>query len=250
MSSAARDILDHLAAVERLRAERSANLALADRVTRLKSYQAQRFARTYTDMLQNPRYQAAARFFLDELYGPQEFGARDAQFARVVPALVRLFPEDIVRTVASLAALHALSESLDKDMALQMGDAAMDRATYVRLWQNTGRATARQEQIELTVGIGRDLDRYTRSRMLRGTLHMMRRPARAAGLSELQRFLEAGFDTFGAMQGADGFLNTVRERELALSAALFHPEAQQYAKADGHSSADDTPALVPLGQLP
>ena len=46
---------------------------------------------------------------LDELYGPQDFSDRDAQFARVVPALVRLFPQELVETVAVLARLHALS---------------------------------------------------------------------------------------------------------------------------------------------
>jgi hypothetical protein len=39
----------------------------------------------------------------------------------------------------------------------------------------------------------------------------------------LQRFLEAGFDTFKAMRGADEFLTTVGSRERALMAALFEP---------------------------
>ena len=39
-----------------------------------------------------------------------------------------------------------------------------------------------------------------------------------AGLPELQAFLEAGFDTFGAMHGAKDFLDTVVGRERALAA--------------------------------
>jgi len=50
-----------------------------------------------------PRYGPAAHFFLEELYGPRDFADRDTQFARVVPALVRLFPREIVATVAILA---------------------------------------------------------------------------------------------------------------------------------------------------
>ena len=67
----------------------------------LKAYQQQRFSRTYADLLASSRYAAASRFFLDELYGPQDFSDRDAQFARVVPALVRLFPQELVETVAA-----------------------------------------------------------------------------------------------------------------------------------------------------
>lgn len=67
-------------------------------------------------MLESKRYGAASRFFLDELYGPIDFTQRDHQFARVVPALVKLFPWQIVDTVGALAALHALSEALDTQM--------------------------------------------------------------------------------------------------------------------------------------
>ena len=49
----------------------------------------------------------------------------------------------------------------------------------------------------------------------------MRGPARAAGLADLQRSLETGFDTFKAMKGADEFIAFIAERERALAAALF-----------------------------
>ena len=49
----------------------------------------------------------------------------------------------------------------------------------------------------------------------------MRRPARVAGLSALQTFLEHGFAGFAAMHGADEFLATIDSRETALMAAIF-----------------------------
>src|SRR6058998_1604614 len=87
------------------------------RVRLLKAYQQRRFARTYADLLATARYGAASRFFLEELYGPTDFDERDAQFVRVVPALVRLFSHEIIATVSTLAQLHALSETLDSTMA-------------------------------------------------------------------------------------------------------------------------------------
>lgn len=58
-------------------------------------------------------------------------------------------------------------------------------------------------------------------------LRMMHGPAQAAGLPDLQHFLETGFDTFAAMgkgkDGAAGFLKLIDARESALIAALFDP---------------------------
>lgn len=245
MSSVAGDrILEHLGTVAALRAGRAADAGLAGRVRALKAYQARRFERTYADLLASPRYGGAARFFLDELYGPQEFAARDAQFGRIVPALVRLFPAELVGTVATLGELHALTESLDDTAARHLPAQPPDAAGYAQAWQATGRADAREQQITLTLAIGAAMDRYTRNRLLRTTLRMMRSPAQAAGLSDLQRFLEAGFDAFGNMKGAADFLRWVGERERALAAALFAPGAVSAATAPAGQRGG------PLDQLP
>jgi hypothetical protein len=245
MTSADGDrILEHLGTVAALRAQRNADPALAERVRALKAYQARRFECSYADLLAHPRYQGATRFFLHELYGPQEFSARDVQFSRIVPALVRLFPAELVATVATLAALHALSESLDDSTAGQLPRLPVDAPAYAQAWQAAGRAPAREQQITLTLSIGAAMDRYTRNRLLRSTLRLMRGPAQAAGLSDLQKFLETGFDAFGAMKGAGDFLRWVGERERALVTALF--------AADAVATAALAPAQRngPLSQLP
>jgi hypothetical protein len=214
-------ILANLAVVTGERALRQADAALDARVTTLKACQQQRFARTYADVLASARYGAAARFFMEELYGPGDFTRRDAQFARVVPALVRLFPKAVVQTVAALTELHALTESLDTAMAAHASHTAWTPARYTQAWQQTGRATDREAQIALTLAVAAELDALTRKPLLRKTLHLMRGPARAAGLAELQVFLETGFDTFAAMGGAEDFIVLVARRERAFAAAQF-----------------------------
>jgi hypothetical protein len=49
----------------------------------------------------------------------------------------------------------------------------------------------------------------------------MRGPANAAGLSSLQHFLEAGFDAFANMRGANEFLALIRLRETEWIRSLF-----------------------------
>ncbi|MEO8155599.1 MAG: hypothetical protein ABI605_21235 [Rhizobacter sp.] len=239
MPATAETILGHLATVAQERAIRAAEPRLLGRVEAIKGYQQRRFSHTYADLLTTPRYAGAARFFLDELYGPGDFSQRDTQFARVVPALVRLFPREVVETVNTLAQLHALSETLDSDMGRHLASLAVDKHAYIAAWQETGRPSEREAQVALTLSVGRSLDELTRKPFLRQTLRMMRGPARAAGLATLQQFLEAGFDTFVAMHGAAEFLALVSAREHQLVAALFDVEVLMVA--DRGSA---------LGQLP
>jgi hypothetical protein len=214
-------IAGFLSQVDDERLRRQADPELHAAVQALKIYQQARFSRTYADLLATPRYGSAAKFFLEELYGPTDFTRRDAQFLRVAPAISRLFPSELVHAVAVLAELHAVSEQLDTAMGEQLRGCRIDANAYVRAWQSATLPAKRELQIALTLEIGATLDRYTRKPLIRQTLRMMRGPARAAGLGELQRFLEAGFDAFKAMKGATEFLSLIGQRERTLAHALF-----------------------------
>lgn len=214
-------ILQHLAVVNAERAARAGDAALDARVVAVKRYQQRRFELTYADLLSHPRYAGASNFFLDELYGPTDFTQRDAQFARIVPAMVRLFPAEVVATVQALAALHAMSEQFDGAMGRVLDGPAIDATRYTTAWQVCGDAPGRERQIAMIEQVGQSLDALTRNPLLHHSLRLMRAPARAAGLGALQTFLEAGFDTFRAMRGADEFLQIIGDRERQLASALF-----------------------------
>ena len=177
-----------------------------------------------------PRFGPAARFFLEELYSDQDYSERDAQFAKIAGALQRVFPEQVAATAVALAELHALTEELDHAMGAAwcaVGPAAAggDAGRYIDAWRQVGRRAEREAQLRVVIGIGKDMAKLTRTPGLRLLLKMMRGPASAAGLSSLQHFLEAGFDTFASLsrqpQGAETFLRTIEEREAALIALLF-----------------------------
>ncbi|MEO5843499.1 MAG: hypothetical protein ABIQ33_01520 [Caldimonas sp.] len=240
MPDLAADLPAHLRAIDAERQRRAALPALLAKVTALKAFQQRRFSHTYADLLASARYAAAARYFLDELYGPNDFTTRDAQFARVAPMIARVFPDHVAATVGVLAEMHALSETLDTAMGLELDDGRIDARAYIAAWQRVGRSADRERQIELTIGIAGHLDRITRLPMLRNALRLMRGPARAAGLAELQRSLEAGFDVFRALKGAREFAALIGARERALAAAIFA------ADAGGSGSASLNRALASL----
>ena len=214
-------ILKSLQAVDTLRQQRAADPGLNARVVTIKAHQCGRFEETYRDLLQDPRYKPATEFFLKELYGPHEFAKRDAQFARVVPTLVRMFPKQLHGVLEDLASLHALSEQLDQQMAECISDGPLEQSAYTTAWQQCGRSEDRQQQIKLTIRLGKSLERLTRSRMLRSALRMMRAPAKAAQLSELHQVLESGFDAFADMKGSSEFLTIIEDRENSFAEQQF-----------------------------
>ncbi len=247
MDASAHTIHDALQAVSQLRQQHRAEPAVAQAGVHIKRFQAQRFQATYADLLHSPRYQTAATFFLHELYSDKDYAERDQQFARIANTIARLFPKAVVNTAAALAEVHALTESLDDQMARQwLADtlAAPDSpagARYIRCWRRVEDARARHQQLEVVLQLGHALNRLTRTPGLRSLLKMMRRPAAAAGLTALQQFLEAGFDAFADMRGADEFLKIIQQRESEWIRALFEDDAVACATKLDHLLAASAP---------
>jgi len=210
-----------LDAVEGERRVRDADPELSARVIGVKRFQQRRFELTYRDLLGSSRFGPAARFFLDDLYGPQDFRQRDRQFARIVPRVESVFPAVVGQTVLDLARLHALSEELDSAMARCLPGELTDAVCYAKAWKAVGRQQDREHQLDLVMAIGHSLERLTRHAWLVVGLKMMRGPATAAGLQDLQRFLEQGLSSFRSMDGAAEFLAIIAQREKAMLNALF-----------------------------
>lgn len=234
--SAPQQVADQIRAqldrVARLR-DQAVSDGLAQAVREIKSLQAKRFRHTYGDFLEEPRRAAATRFFLDELYGDHDFADRDAQFGRIAGAVERLFPSAVGELALSLAEMHALTETLDHQLAghwLQLGDRLPDSARYLQSWRLTGEALARDRQLAVVQQMGLELQRLTRNPSLWIALKMMRRPANTAGLSALQQFLEAGFSAFRTLGNAQDFLDTVTERERGWLDQLFTSPASVVEK--------------------
>jgi hypothetical protein len=245
---AARRIRDAVARVSRLRTQFEARPMLGDAVVTVKRLQSRRFAGTYADLLQSGPYAQASRFFLEELYSDNDFAERDAQFARIAPAIEKFFPHQVVDTSVALAELHALTEELDQAVASawleDCAGEAGEVARYVCAWRVVGRRTDRQSQLDVVMRIGAQMARLTRTPGLRLMLKMMHGPAMAAGLPALQHFLEIGFDNFAGMARRPGqveaFLDVIQAREAALMASLF----------DAPRVACETELARTLGQAP
>ncbi len=188
-----------------------------------RAWQAARLARTHADLLESTRFGAAARFFLSDLYGPQDISVQTEQVRRIVPLMSRTLPASALETVADAIELDALSEELDAAMVAALGTKAesLVAAAYAAAYRAIGHEYARTRQIDLIDHLGRSLDGLTRQPFIGAALKMMRRPAELAGLGALQSFLERGYAAFRVMNGGSDFVTIVADRERAISQALY-----------------------------
>ncbi len=227
----------HLQAARTLRRQAQAAESSASQHRQLRAWQAARLARTHADLLRSERFGEAARFFLSDLYGPKDFSRRDDEVERILPLLIRMLPSSALYTVALAVEVDALTERLDAAMIGQLVAAAtidlLDEAAYAAAYRAVGLQAERQRQIELIGQIGRYLERLAKKPLLTQLLKMMRQPAQAAGLGELQEFLERGFVAFRRMGPAAEFLAAIDSRERRLMQRLFAGDAPPFENQAG-----------------
>ena len=207
--------------LRKLRTLRGKGAKPPERLAELKRWQSERLTRTYADVSAEPRYGAATGFFIDDLYGAKDFSSRDQAMLRILPVMSRMLPESAVETAALAIELEALSEELDQELAAVLPPGPITEDAYADAYRRSGSRVQREHQIELIDATGRRLDTLVKKPMVAQMLKLMRRPARMAGLADLQDFLERGFAAFSAMQGADDFLAIVKRRETEFLNRLF-----------------------------
>lgn len=200
----------------------------------LRRWQAQRLRTSFARFLADPGQRPAAEFFLADVYGDHDFARRDADIARVMPMMQRLLPASLLDTVAAGIELGALTHALDLDMAEALERLAprrrkLDDALYAQAYREVGDRRRRTRQISLIEQVGNGLAAALRTRGVATLLAISRGPAKAAGLSALQGFLERGFEAFGALGDAQAFIGEIVSDERRVSRRLFAGDPQPFS---------------------
>lgn len=221
-TTAPQALLRELERVRRLHDERAGNPILAGALDRLADWQARRLRMTYADLAADPRYKAAIEYFQNDIYGSGDFSRRDGDLARVMPVMVKMLPDDVIRTVGAATELNGLSQELDRVLVARLprADGHFTVAEYCKAYRRAGNFPLRRRQIALICEIGGALDHFVTKPLVRTALVMMRQPARLAGFGALQDFLDRGFAAFHSMHGAQVFLRTIEERETEIMDAI------------------------------
>lgn len=192
----------------------------------VRRWQARRLEASFDRFLSDPRRRPAAQFFLNDVYNDRDFSRRDADIARVLPTMQRLLPGALLGTLADAIELGLLTHAFDLRLAQVLEGMAprqrtLDAALYAQAYRIAGLPRLRSHQIDLIARVGVDLASALRMPGVAMLLRLSRGPARAAGLAELQGFLERGFSAFAELGDARGFIDEVEADERDVSRRLF-----------------------------
>lgn len=231
-------LLTHLAQARPGRRVRVESKALPAEIALLRAFQSKRLATTHADLLANPRYAPATRFFLTDVYAPRDFSQRDADLQRFYEGVRRVLPERAVSILGNVVTLSNLTNDLDDRLARALVDdlGVTDDITpqqYAAGYRICDNYDDRLRQIRLIGDIGGGIDRLVQIPFIGIALRLAHAPATLAGWDDLQHFLERGFGAFKHMKGAGEFLTIIDRRETAILDRIFAGEADPFALAAG-----------------
>lgn len=198
----------------------------------LADWQSTRLKSTHSDLYNNLNFKDGIDFLLQELYGAEDFSARDRDLERIFPKLIKLLPVSLLGTVSNLVELNLLTQRLDDALAetlyLHNQSEEIDEYVYVRAYKLASPREDRLRQLVLVERAGELLDRHARNPVLRFTLAVSERPARRAGLRALHSFLMRGLDAFYAMSDVDLLMQTLIDRESRILSRIYEDHTQPF----------------------
>lgn len=168
----------------------------------LRSKGREKLSEARTKLFSGPA-SAAGDFFLNDIYPERSPAWRDAQALPAMSSMAGLLPAPALRALRWAARLDALTERLD--------------AAACESWL-AGGADLRERQLEALECVAQALIGCARLPMVSQALRAMSFPARMAGLSELQSFLERGLYAFKALPDPEAFVSKLIEHERSLFA--------------------------------
>lgn len=196
---------------------------LMDGIRQVQIWQCKRLLVSHQDMYQQKRFKPAVEFFINELYGPNDFSQRDQDVARIVPKMSKFLPEKALQSLASALHLNTLSFELDFELARKLADTEINRDTYAKAYVSCDNLAKRQQQIDYIRTLGNDLADVVKMRGITSLLFISRKPAKIAGVLALHEFLEKGFKSFKNLGNVEDFIIPVVNRELEIMQQLANP---------------------------
>ena len=107
---------------------------LANSLSALRAWQAERLANSFAEFLADPATRPAAAFFLSDLYGDADFLQRDLEAARILPKMARILPESLLQAAVDAIELSVLSHALDLRMARTLLKAGVKPKALIIHW--------------------------------------------------------------------------------------------------------------------
>ena len=224
MNNSTQQIIRHLHGVRTLQ-EVAEKAGLIPTIRTVQAWQCKRLLVSHQGMYQQKRFRPAVEFFINELYGPNDFSQRDQDIARIVPKMSKFLPEKALCSLASALHLNTLSFELDFDLAKELVDTEINRDSYAKAYINCDNLANRQQQIDYIRTLGNDLADVVKMKGIASLLFISRKPAKMAGVLALHEFLEKGFKSFKNLGNVEDFIIPVVNKESEIMQQLANANA-------------------------
>jgi hypothetical protein len=203
-----------------------AEAALSPQMALLRTWQSQRLAQTYADLLADPRSGPALRFFLSDLYAPRDFSRRDHDVEQIYAFLSRVMPAQTLQLLTDVIALNRLTTALDNDLCYvlveQLG--VTDTLTpecYAEGYRICANYESRVHQINLIATALAQVGAGARMPVVGLAMKLVRIPAQRAGWEELYDFLKRGYAAFKQLRDVTTFVGTIAQRERRILNQIY-----------------------------
>ncbi|MEM7031572.1 MAG: hypothetical protein AAF629_18575 [Chloroflexota bacterium] len=206
----------------------------------LRQWQADRMRTTYADLLEQKQYHDACRFFIDEVQAPLDLTKLTHDLTQMYEMSLKFLPPHLLSPLAKAIELNTLTRQLDQHLLATLIDTqdsvtaaetfSITAETYVSAYKFCDNRATRLQQIALIVEVGKGIQRVARIPLVDVTLRLARNPAKQAGWTELQDFLERGLTAFKKMRfGSGRFLRTFEQRERQIVEQIYAGDANPFA---------------------
>jgi hypothetical protein len=224
MSDSTKQIIRHLHGISTMQ-EIADKAGLIPAIRDVQTWQCKRLLVSHQQMYQQNRFKPAVEFFINELYGPNDFSQRDQDIARIVPKMSKFLPEKALQSLASALHLNTLSFELDFALAKKLESTEINRDSYAKAYVSCDNLASRQQQIDYIRTLGNDLAEVVKMKGISSLLFISRKPAKMAGVLALHEFLEKGFKAFKNIGNVEDFIVPVVNKEHQIMQQLVNPNS-------------------------
>ena len=209
------------------------NPVLAQRLADVQAWQKQRMQKTHAEFFAQPQHELMAAYFLNRLYGAEDFDILSTQIRRLTHnagIVEKVIPASALQTGDAGVELACLAIQLDEDIAKYLlvqhpADYPLNDEVMRLAYLACGQATARQHQMDLLDILGEKLDLYVRSRMIKMAFKLAKGAAQRYRIEPIYDFIDEGFKAMEPLSSAKSFVSTFtnKERQMIEAVHTGHP---------------------------
>lgn len=183
----------------------------------LRTWQAQRLAQTYADLLADPSSRPAMEFFLSDLYAPRDFSQRDHDVERIYAFLAQILPKQTLHLLTDIVTLNRLTAELDLELCRvlveQLGvTETISAAQYAEGYRLCANYDVRFRQLDLITQVLSRVAAGSHMPVVGLAMNLAWFPAKRAGWGELYDMLKRGYAAFRQLPDMT-FVETITQRE-------------------------------------